>query len=100
MGIKTIIKKSPIAPTIKRWKNACLQVKKNKRNSSKLQMVLGSFKIRKFNSISGYQLERLLLHIDYPTINGRFYYYIDQNVSFTTKGFIVGNIPVDYSIVL
>ena len=100
MGIKSIVKKSPFAPKIKKWKKACFQVKKNKRDASKLEMLFGSFKIRKFNSISGYQLEKLLLHIDYPTINGRFYYYIDQNVSFTTKGLIVGNIPVDYSVVL
>lgn len=100
MDLKKIIKSSFLWKWLKKNKQACLQVKKNKRVVSKLDMILGSFSVRKFNSISGNKLNKLFEDIDYPKQSDRFYYYIDENISITCDKLIVGNIPVDYSLCL
>jgi hypothetical protein len=98
LKIKQIIKKIPLFRSIVfklRFEN-----KKEKASINQLSLLFRSFKDKSFSKIDINGLQKFFRKLKFPKEQFRFFYYIDERTVYSGQDLIVGNIPVDYSIIL
>ena len=100
MNIKKLISNTYIYSLLRTRKNVAKYYKKIYNEQNNFKAILKSYKIKNYNELNNKNVCKMLNKAKITNNNDLFYYDIDVDSVFFDKKIIVGNITVDYNILL